>query len=137
MTTLTYTNSLEVTSCGSCAIDFAMPGEKLTRHRCDGTEFWCPNGHRLTFKQTREQELREKLERAEKQLEYARTSRKSWQDQAETAERRRSAQVGVTTKLRKRVANGVCPCCNRSFVDLHKHMSGQHPEFASRESEAP
>lgn len=28
-----------------------------------------------------------------------------------------------------RIRNGVCPCCNRSFKDVHRHMKSQHPEF--------
>ena len=40
------------------------------------------------------------------------------------------ATKGVVTKIRRRVANGVCPCCKRHFVNLKRHMSGQHPEFA-------
>jgi hypothetical protein len=37
----------------------------------------------------------------------------------------------VTRKKRQleRVASGVCPCCNRSFVNLRRHMKTQHPEF--------
>jgi hypothetical protein len=33
------------------------------------------------------------------------------------------------TRIKKRVAAGVCPCCNRSFKDLARHMAGQHPDY--------
>jgi hypothetical protein len=27
------------------------------------------------------------------------------------------------------VANGVCPCCNRTFQNLARHMAGKHPDY--------
>lgn len=33
----------------------------------------------------------------------------------------------------KRIHNGVCPCCNRSFVNLQRHMKTKHPEVVSVE----
>ena len=36
---------------------------------------------------------------------------------------------GQVTRIKKRVANGVCPCCNRTFKDLAAHMSTQHPDY--------
>jgi len=40
-----------------------------------------------------------------------------------------SATKGVITKIKKRVHNGVCPCCNRSFVNLNRHMKTKHPDY--------
>ncbi len=37
------------------------------------------------------------------------------------------------TKVKKRAANGVCPCCNRTFSDLARHMKAKHPDFAEGE----
>lgn len=34
------------------------------------------------------------------------------------------------SKLKLRAANGVCPCCNRTFKQLAAHMSSQHPKYA-------
>lgn len=44
-------------------------------------------------------------------------------------EYQRRAQKGQNTRLKKRIAAGVCPCCNRSFANLREHMAGQHPDF--------
>lgn len=54
---------------------------------------------------------------------------------ASTLERRLSAAKGQATKLRKRAANGVCPCCNRTFVQLARHMATQHPDYAAPASD--
>lgn len=32
-------------------------------------------------------------------------------------------------EIKKRVGNGVCPCCNRTFENLSRHMSCKHPEY--------
>ena len=46
-----------------------------------------------------------------------------------------SAQKGVTTRLKNRVQKGVCPCCNRYFAQLQRHMTTQHPNFAATAEE--
>jgi len=47
-------------------------------------------------------------------------------DQAEASAR---AQKGHATRLRKRAKAGVCPCCNRTFKQLARHMATKHPDF--------
>jgi hypothetical protein len=32
--------------------------------------------------------------------------------------------------VQKRVGNGVCPCCNRTFEDLARHMKVKHREYS-------
>lgn len=46
------------------------------------------------------------------------------------------AAEAETTKARmqvvrhkKRAAPGLCPCCNRSFVGLSRHMKTKHPQY--------
>jgi Fe-S oxidoreductase len=31
-------------------------------------------------------------------------------------------------RIKTRVANGVCPHCNRTFQNLARHMASQHPD---------
>lgn len=45
----------------------------------------------------------------------------------------RRAQKGQNTRLKNRIAAGVCPCCNRSFQNVARHMAGQHPDFQKHE----
>jgi len=58
------------------------------------------------------------------------SARNRQRERAERTERRLSAQKGVTTRIKNRVANGVCPCCKRSFTDLRRHMETKHPKYA-------
>src|SRR5215510_9830604 len=34
-----------------------------------------------------------------------------------------------TRKVRARISHGVCPCCNRQFVNMAKHMKSKHPNY--------
>lgn len=50
---------------------------------------------------------------------------------------RRNLEVALTkeqrskARLKKRVQNGVCPCCTRSFTNLRRHMATKHPEHTA------
>lgn len=51
-------------------------------------------------------------------------------------ERSHSTTRGHLTRERKkkeqletRAANGVCPCCHRTFKQLARHMKTKHPDF--------
>lgn len=118
---------LETTTCGVCGIPFAAPVELLawSRKKPHRT-FYCPAGHDLHFPgKTEEERLRERLE-SERRYSANVVARL---DQTEAS---LSATKGVVTKLKKRAANGVCPCCNRSFSKLHEHMKTKHPEFVEQ-----
>ena len=84
-------------------------------------DIFCPLGHchvpSGVGEAERERKRREKVER-----------------ELETRERdllvERNAHKITKTKLTKqtrRVTNGVCPECSRSFVQLARHMKSQHP----------
>lgn len=68
-------------------------------------------------------QLKQQLAQKDDQIAYQRSMRK-------TTERQLIAQKGQVTKLRKRAKAGVCPCCNRTFVGLQRHMAQKHPEFS-------
>jgi hypothetical protein len=131
---LTYTTKLTSLTCGNCEIPFAMPDDMLRAAMRDGRFFWCPNGHKIHYATSENDELRKKLadeERWQKSLQAQLTHE---QDQRRAAERSASAYKGQTTRLKNRAAAGVCPCCNRSFVQLRRHMETKHPDFAESDS---
>jgi hypothetical protein len=112
----------------SCGMAFGMPREFARVARVKGTVFHCPRGHRLRFGESEVEQLKKQLteERARVQREQART---------ESAKRSARAYRGQVTRVRNRVGNGVCPCCNRTFQNLMRHMETQHPEFKEAECE--
>lgn len=123
MPTITYTEELVTEVCW-CGINHAIPRNLARQAREKGTAVYCPLGHTWVIRETEVDKLR-------KQLESERQSKKFWQDQADAAEKSKTALKGQLTKARKRAANGVCPCCNRSFVDVARHMRSKHPEVGA------
>lgn len=110
-------------TCYRCNIDFSMAEWFYERCKQYGETFYCPRGHGQVFRSPEVTRLRKQVEQLEAQKTHL-------ADQRDAAERSLSAQRGQNTKLRKRIANGVCPCCHRSFTNLARHMAGQHPDYA-------
>lgn len=132
MSAIIQTKTFTVVSCYLCGVDFAMSDDLHSRRRSDGRSFWCTNGHEQHFTETDAQ----RLAKVQRQLQDARTLQTHLRDQRDAAERSASAYKGQVTRIKKRVGNGVCPCCKRSFVNLQRHMAGQHPNFADSETTA-
>ena len=128
MTTLQYTETLQVVSCW-CGMALAIPSN-LYRHAKDyGSTVYCPLGHQFSWTETEADRLRKKLEATEAQRDRARQRERAERDLKEDTQRRLIAQKGATTKARKRHAAALCPCCNRSFVQLRRHMAAKHPDY--------
>lgn len=124
----TGVQSLVVEECGVCAVLFAMPEVLRDKALADHSKgFWCVNGHKLFFQgKTEAQKLQERLD--DERRRSARIAADRDQIQASL-----SATKGQVTKLRKRVAAGVCPCCGRTFQQLARHMENKHPDYATPE----
>lgn len=114
--------SFKVQTCISCGVHFGIPEELDRRLRDNHKEFFCPNGHKQFYVGESEAEkLRRELKRKEQEVADQVRAKLLAQSELEAAQR----------KL-KRVAKGVCPCCNRSFANLHKHMTAKHPEVVKK-----
>lgn len=122
--TIEHTVTLMTIECGACGVQFALTDRFIQEHQKSHETFWCPNGHPRAWKGATE------AEKLRRQLRSARATAESWRDQAETAENRRRGQKAANTRLKNRIAAGVCPCCRRNFQDLRRHIAGQHPDFA-------
>lgn len=119
----TVTIAMTEVDCYACGLVFAVPNEWNRQRRQDKATFYCPNGHGQRYSKSDADDLRE-------QLETERASAEFWRKRNSESERRIAAQKGQATKLRKRLANGVCPCCHRHFTNLERHIKGQHPDYA-------
>lgn len=125
MSEFTVLTTYVVIDCYSCHCLFAIPQDVNEELHNTGGSFYCPNGHRQHYVQSTERKLKEERDRT------ARLTARLDQERArsEQLERSRSAVRGQLTKVKKRVANGVCPCCNRTFADLAQHMQAKHPDY--------
>lgn len=132
--TVTYTEVLTPLTCGECSIPFAIPKDRLTDLQRTGRSFWCPNGHKISYSDDENTRLRAQLDQAKADAGWQRRMRESADRRADHEAARARGYKGALTKTKRRVGNGVCPCCNRSFVNLARHMAGQHPDYGDAES---
>lgn len=128
MTTITYTGKLETTRCW-CGIALAVPASLLREAHNNGVAIYCPIGHAFSWNVTEADRQRERAEQAEARATRAEQRRQAERDLREHTERQLSAQKGATTRAKKRAAAALCPCCNRSFSQLSRHMQTKHPDY--------
>lgn len=125
MTEYLHTSTLASEICCNCGMAFAMPKDYQERRRKDHESFYCPAGHRQHYLgETEETKLRRKLESTEHRLSQEEDRRERAEEQSRQKERKYA-------RIRDRVKNGVCPCCNRTFLNLGNHMKSQHPDFGT------
>lgn len=125
MGTVTFQEKItfNVIHCANCNLPFGVPEDFEERKRKTHEEFYCPNGHNNYYPYDNEAEkLRKELKRKEQELADEAIKKIQMQNQLEE----------VNRKLR-RLKNGVCPCCNRSFHNLQQHLKNQHPEFVKKD----
>lgn len=123
--------SVELTTmnCGECGGTYAI--NERYRQQCydKGTSWTCPycecgwgyaanNGRHAALKR----ELREANNRADRHQVEARE------------QRQRATSISRSyQRVRDRVKNGVCPCCNRTFENLARHMKTKHPDYGEHQ----
>jgi hypothetical protein len=115
---LTYSETLVVTSCW-CGIKLAIPSElESYARRHKNKSVYCPLGHTFIYQNT----IEEQLARERKRLAATR-------DLLDAEQRSHAATRGHLTRARKRAKEGVCPCCNRTFANVARHVANKHPDF--------
>lgn len=129
--TLTVDVELERLTCADCGMVFAFPAQLITKRRRDHQNFYCPSGHSNYFPGKSDlEQLQQQLTDARLEIKRAEYRAQTAQLEREAARKELRATRGQMTKLRKRIANGVCPCCRRTFVNLQRHMTSKHPDYA-------
>lgn len=121
------TDTLFVESCPTCHVLHAIPlslrKRALANPGSTGTRIYCCNGHPWWYPGKPE------ADRLREQLDAVRSDANHQRERRQRLERRLIAAKGQQTRLRRRIAAGVCPCCKRTFQDLARHMAGQHPAY--------
>ena len=112
-------------TCVNCGVVFAMAEQFYDSRQArtgpvEGRRFYCPNGHVMWYEG----------KSAETKLKEAQARETALNDQLRAAIREGDAARQEALRIRQRIANGVCPCCTRTFRDVARHMMTQHPEFA-------
>lgn len=107
-----------------CNAPFAVPASTLRNWKESHCTWHCPHcGRRRYYPELTDEEKR--IRELQQQL-------SSTQVRAVAAESRARTKQRQYERIRDRVKNGVCPCCNRTFQNVARHMATQHPEFGER-----
>jgi len=115
-------------NCG-CGGVYALPKEfkeRCKRERLDWTCPYCKGTWGYGYLKKRD---RTEIERLTREKEHLAGRLESEKRAHKHTEYQRRGEKAAKTKLRRRAKGGACPCCNRTFVDLQRHMSSKHPEF--------
>ncbi len=125
----TYTEQLTmvIEECVRCGIVFGVTRSYQRQLKDKGINFYCPNGHGQSYTETAEMRLNQKLREIQGQL-----AQKELEIIAEA--KAREVEYRKVKRLEKRMANGVCPCCHRQFIQMTRHMRTKHPEFVKMQS---
>lgn len=119
---MNITINLVEETCVACGTHYAVDSHLHSQFKSYGSTFYCPNGHGQSYTETEVMRLKRENDNLQKRTQWAETA-------AENARREKTALKGQLTKTRNRIANGVCPCCHRTFKQLEAHMSNKHPDF--------
>jgi|SRR6185312_6642310 len=119
------------TKCWKCGEPYCMTKEtERVLRRSRGT-FYCPFGHGAVFAEgpSEADKLRQERDRLMQNAAYMEDLIRRERDLRKATERQASAFKGVATRIKNRVQRGVCPCCNRTFADLQRHMATKHAGY--------
>lgn len=118
-------------ACGQCGIEFDVPDHfaRECHEKGNAKTWYCPNGHQRVFRDSDSDKFRRERDQAVQRLAQAeadaRAARQGW----EKAERE-------LTRQHRRAAAGTCPCCQRTFTNMARHMKTKHPAFITTEPKA-
>lgn len=133
----TFYGQLEVIYCANCGIPFGITPDYQERRRKDHAGFHCPNGHSNVYKgESEEEKLRRENQRLVQNRAYLEDQIRDKEATIEHEKKRATAFKGHVSRIKNRVGAGVCPCCNRTFQDLARHMETKHSDYRKKEEVA-
>ena len=136
LTQITLETTLELRNCPACGVAFAAPAQLFAARRDNHELFYCPNGHRLSFPEKSDLETAQaEIERLKRLFKEEQRYAAQAVSERNAAQKQLRATKGALTRTKNRIANGVCPCCNRSFANLSEHMHMEHPQYTQESTE--
>lgn len=128
--TVDAAETLHVVNCPTCGVVYAIPdglyryAKKWKRQ----ASIYCPASHAWHFTgRTHEEELRDARDEAARD----RAARDQAEADARLARAREAKERKARQRLKARASGGVCPCCNRTFQQLARHMTTKHPKYVA------
>lgn len=132
---ITVTTTIVAVTCPvqGCGLVYGLSSEFIAARRGDVRSWYCPNGHSLSYRAQAEAEaerLRRQVEQAREQQRDLYESLTAARQLAQQAHRSAAAHKGHATRLRNRIAQGICPAgCDQQFPDIQDHLATEHPDF--------
>jgi len=123
--------ALEDINCCNCGFVFWVPVTMYNQWRRKHNSFFCPScdcSQSYSGKSDIEKE-REKVKKAEERTQRALADANEQRLLLEKQKNKTRAEKAAKTRLKNRIAAGVCPCCHRTFKQLVAHMKNKHPDF--------
>lgn len=123
---------MHTVTCCTCKVEFGLSNEfyKTARQMAEQMNWYCPAGHKQHFS-SGETEV-DRLRRERNQLKQRGAMQQDIINEIagerDAAQRSAAGYKGVATRMKNRAKAGVCPCCNRTFQNLARHMKSQHTE---------
>lgn len=125
MSTITLDRrKVRIVHCYKCDWPIALPGRAEEALLESKENFWCAQGHPQRFAKSTSTRLQEQIDAANARAERIESEKKRAIDE-------RNAARAAVSRLKNRASAGVCPCCNRTFVALARHMKAKHPEYGA------
>lgn len=113
--------TLVTEECCNCHMLFAVTQDFHQIAKDTGRGFYCPLGHCQSYSETTVMRLQKEKASLEQQLLMAK-------DNAVLEMKRREQVERQAKRVNKRIHNGVCPQCHRSFDNVRRHMATKHGE---------
>lgn len=131
-----FNDLVEITCCNEkCHVTFGLSSGHYQQCKADSSRtFFCSNGHGQHFSESEADKLRRERDRLQQQMAYKNERIDDLEKSRRDLEKSNAATRGVVTRIKNRVANGVCPCCNRTFSNLHNHMQLKHPNYRKEDA---
>lgn len=123
MVTVQKSVRVNVTECYKCGSWVALTFTQEERFRANGETFYCALGHRQHYTETEVQRLTKALEDERRRTSQAR-------GQVDDLLLDKAQRQKELKRLQRRVENGVCPHCKRTFKQVTRHITKKHPEVA-------
>lgn len=128
VTELTTVRSVRLVGCGHITF---LSDEHIAERCRDHKSFYCSTCGRSNHYpgESDLESLERQLTTVKDQRDTSRRITRTVRHERDAVKRSLTAHKGHTTRIKKRIAAGVCTCCNRTFKNLARHMANKHPDY--------
>ena len=124
-----HTTTLTTLECCQCGMPVGLVKTWVEHARAIGgfeQKFYCP--YCKNQQGWGASKNKKELKRLKKQVADYKAQRDHALTESQHFRKSRDGMKGALVRQKNRIKNGVCPCCNRHFANLERHMKSQHPD---------